>query len=366
MATTLEVDRSDLRRTRLHEAESEPLAPGQVRMRIDRVALTANTVTYAVAGDLLAYWDFYPTELPWGRVPAMGWADLVESAHPDIEVGGRYYGWWPMATEVVLTVSATPEGLRDDGPHRAPHAAAYRGFTRTDLDPWYDAAPDGEDRQALLRGLFLTGFLLDAQLADADDHGADALVVTSASSKTSIALATCAAARGARLVGLTSAGNIDFVRSVGHYDDIVTYDEVASSGLGSVAGVDSAVVVDVAGNSAVLAELHTRLGDAITASITVGKSHHDAPPVEITAGPTPEMFFAPGAVGRCIEQWGPEGWATRTASGLAAFVESSRSWLDLTLAEGPDATLDAWLAALDGAIGPAVGQMVSMQSPAEA
>jgi hypothetical protein len=366
MATTLEVDRSDLRRTRLHEAESEPLAPGQVRMRIDRVALTANTVTYAVAGDILAYWDFYPTEAGWGRVPAMGWADLVESAHPDIEVGGRYYGWWPMGTEVVLTASPTAEGLRDDGPHRAPHAAAYRSFTRTDLDPWYDAAPDGEDRQALLRGLFLTGFLLDAQLADAGDHGADAIVVSSASSKTSIALAVCAAERGARLVGLTSPGNVDFVRSLGLYGDVVTYDEVTQSGLAGIDDVASVVVVDVAGNGEVLAKLHSDLGDTIAASITVGMSHHDAPRVEITAGPTPQMFFAPGAVGRCIEQWGPEGWATRTASGLAAFVESSRSWLDLTRAEGPDATLDTWLAALDGAIGPAVGQMVSMQSSPQA
>lgn len=362
MTLSLEVDRTDLRTTRLVESDPEPLAEGQVRMRIDRVALTANTVTYAVAGDILAYWDFYPTELPWGRVPAMGWADLVESAHPDVEVGGRYYGWWPMATDVVLTVTPTPEGLRDDGPHRAPHAAAYRGFSRSDVDPWYDAGPEGEDRQALLRGLFITGFLLDAQLADAGDHGADALVVTSASSKTSIALAVCAAARGARLVGLTSPANVEFVRSLGLYGDVVTYDEVTASGLSSVDGVDSVVVVDVAGNSAVLAKLHADLGDAIAASITVGKSHHEAPPVEITAGPTPEMFFAPGAVGRCIEQWGPEGWASRTAEGLAAFVESSRSWLHLAHANGPDATVATWRAALDGEIGPSVGQIVSMHT----
>ena len=61
------------------------LAAGQVRFRIERFAVTANTVTYATTGDILGYWDFFPTGEPdWGCVPAMGWAEIVESQHPDV------------------------------------------------------------------------------------------------------------------------------------------------------------------------------------------------------------------------------------------------------------------------------------------
>ena len=35
------------------------LAEGQVRFRIERFAVTANTVTYATVGDTLGYWDFF-------------------------------------------------------------------------------------------------------------------------------------------------------------------------------------------------------------------------------------------------------------------------------------------------------------------
>ena len=72
---------------------------------------------------MLDYWGFYPTGDPtWGRVPAMGWAEVVESTHPGVEVGSRYYGWFPMAEYVDLTVGVTATGLRDDGAHRAAHA----------------------------------------------------------------------------------------------------------------------------------------------------------------------------------------------------------------------------------------------------
>ena len=42
---TLEVDRAACGETRLVAAPLEPLADGQVRLRVDRFALTANNVT---------------------------------------------------------------------------------------------------------------------------------------------------------------------------------------------------------------------------------------------------------------------------------------------------------------------------------
>src|SRR6186713_5279 len=129
---SLQVNRVAHGTTRVVEGAMPDLGPGQVRFRIERFAVTANTVTYATTGDTLGYWDFFPTgESGWGCVPAMGWAEIVDSQQPGAAVGSRFYGWYPMARYVDMTVTATADGIRDDGPHRAAHAPVYRAYTAT-------------------------------------------------------------------------------------------------------------------------------------------------------------------------------------------------------------------------------------------
>ena len=48
-----EVDRRDFRRTRTAASQSAGLSPGQIRLDVERFALTTNNVTYAVVGDML-------------------------------------------------------------------------------------------------------------------------------------------------------------------------------------------------------------------------------------------------------------------------------------------------------------------------
>ncbi|HEX2575093.1 MAG TPA: DUF2855 family protein [Aquihabitans sp.] len=357
----LEVDRSRCGETRVVEQELEPLGPGQVRLRVDRFALTANNVTYAVLGDMLGYWDFFPTGDPaWGRVPAMGWADVVESTHPDIATGGRCYGWFPMARFADLTASPTADGLRDDGDHRQAHAPVYRSYVDTARDAMYpggatgDDLGDAEDRHALLRGLFLTSFLADTALADADHHGADAVVVLSASAKTAIGFAQRTAERGVRSFGVTSPGNVDFVRSLGWYTDVLTYDDIPS-----LPQVD-AVSVDISGDGRSLAAVHDRFGDHLKHSMVIGKSHHDAPMAEVTAGPTPEFFFAPTEVSRRIAEWGADGFRRRSAEALEEFVAGSHHWLAVERSSGPASAAATWSEVFDGAVAPSTGRIVSL------
>ena len=330
--TTLEVNRAAVGKTQLVTIEMPALLAGQVRLRIDRYAVTANNVTYAVLGDMLGYWDFFPTGDPaWGRVPAMGWAEVVESDNSDIPTGGRYYGWYPMAEYLDLTAAATGTGLRDDGPHRLAHAPVYRAYVETRHDPLYpsnidDAAAlaDAEDRHALLRGLFATAFLADEFFADADYFGASTAIVLSASSKTAIGFAQRAAERGVgHVVGLTSSSNADFVRSLGWYDEVVTYDDIAR-----LAPRD-AVSVDMSGNAGALAAVHERLGDHLKYSMVIGKSHHDSPFAEVTVGPKPELFFAPTEIRRREEQWGAGAYRERLAAALQVFIDGSERWLDI-------------------------------------
>ena len=72
-------------------------------------------------------------------------------------------------------------------PHRSELAAAYNQYSPVLFDGLYD--PAHEDAMALLRGLFLTSFLADDALGETHYAGATSVLISSASSKTSIALA---------------------------------------------------------------------------------------------------------------------------------------------------------------------------------
>ena len=74
------------------------LAAGEVLLAVDRFALTANNVTYAVAGDMLNYWSFFPAEAGWGRIPVWGFGNVVKSRHDAVSTGERLYGYYPMSS----------------------------------------------------------------------------------------------------------------------------------------------------------------------------------------------------------------------------------------------------------------------------
>ncbi len=353
----LEIDRTCHGATRLVEEPLADLQQGQVRLRIDRFAVTANTVTYAVTGDTLGYWGFFPAAAGWGRVPAMGWADVVDTAHPAVPVGGRYYGWFPMSRYVDMTVTVTADGLRDDGAHRAAHAPVYRACTATDRDPFYQPGADAEDRHALLRGLFITGFLAEDFFFDHDYFGASRVLVLCASSKTAVGFVECADARsGLEVIGVTSNANHAFVHGLGRYDEAVCYEDVA------VVPVDAPIVsIDMSGNGVVLESVHAHFADRLRHSMAIGRSHHEAPPrTERLPGPRPAFFFAPTQVKKRLQDWGPDGYRERIGTALRRFVAGSRDWLAVTRSAGPTAAAETWRVVHGGRVPPNVGHIVSL------
>ncbi|MFT4572801.1 MAG: hypothetical protein ACI91F_003706, partial [Candidatus Binatia bacterium] len=72
-------------------AADTTLATGEVLLAVDSYAMTANNITYAVFGEMMNYWDFFPAPESWGRIPVWGFAEIVASAHPDLKVGERVY-----------------------------------------------------------------------------------------------------------------------------------------------------------------------------------------------------------------------------------------------------------------------------------
>ena len=348
----LEVSRSDIRTTRLVPSETpSALVANSVVLRLDSAALTSNNISYALSGDMLDYWGFFPTEPGWGRLPVMGFGTVVQSAHPDIAVGNRYFGFFPLGAHHMVQATVSRSGFIDSSPWREKHATVYKSF---------DAAqPTGHDDALLIfRGLFLTSFLIEDFLRERNYFGAQQVIITSASSKTSIALAHCLQKfSDLRVIGLTSKGNLSFVDNVGEYDDVITYNNLES--IEKVASV----VVDMAGNSSVVAEIHRLLDSLIMHSASVGATHWDAPR---TGGqipePRPEFFFAPSQAAKRNKEWGREVLNQRMTEALELFIESSTRWLTIQHTTGAGAVASLYGELVAGRVDPHLGHVVSFNS----
>lgn len=354
-----EVNRDDFRQTQAVDTPAADLAPGQIRLAVERFALTANNISYALTGDLLDYWGFFPTTAPWGRVPAMGFGSVVESANLDIEVGGRYFGFYPMSTELVIDARGRSHGFSDVGAHRSGHAATYVTFTDVTTEPGFRA--DRADEYLLLRGLFVTSFLVDDFLGDNGFFGAEQVLVTSASSKTSIALAHCLTSRSARAVGLTSARNRAFVENLSLYDEVITYDDIEA--------LDPAVpsvVVDMAGDAAVTSRIHHHFDDSLGHSCQVGATHWEETGGDQASlpGPKPAFFFAPSQLQKRSDDWGPGEALTRIGTALGAFLDGAPTWLTVERSAGADAVAQVYLDMLEGRTSPDTGQILSLSPTA--
>lgn len=361
--TTLLVRQDRLDQTRLAQTPDAPMADGQVRVRVDRFALTSNNITYAAFGEAMNYWQFFPTaEAGWGIVPVWGFATVVQSLHPGVAVGERLYGYWPMADHAVLQPARlTAAGFSDATPHRRELHAVYNQYLRCNADPFY--TPDSEDEQALLRPLFITSWLVDDFLADNGFFGASTLLLSSASSKTAYGTAHQLAQRpGLQVVGLTSARNKAFCERLGCYSRVLAYEQVDQL------AADTAVVyVDFAGNAALRREIHSRFHN-LKYSSSIGGTHVDRlGGGKDLAGPRPVLFFAPAQVKKRNADWGAAVLGERLVrawQGFLARVNNERApWLTTDHHIGAAAVQSAYAHVLAGQGDPGHGQILSLSEP---
>jgi hypothetical protein len=342
------VRRGDLRECRIADSEPAGLEPGQALLRVDAFGLTSNNVTYAVLGDAMSYWDFFPAPAGWGRLPVWGFAEVEESRADGVEPGARCFGYLPPSSRLVVTPAAADDrGFTDASPHRAELPPTYQRYLATATDPFY--APDTEAVQVLARGLFFTSFLIDDQLADDGNVDRGPVVISSASAKTAIAAAYLLARRdGAEVIGLTSPRNAEFVAGLGIYDRTVPYDAIDS--------LDRrpASFLDVAGDDGVRLAVHTHFGDELIQSLGVGMTHWEQFGTGAGAlpGPDPAFFFAPTRFAKRSEDWGAGGLEARAAEAWHPFCEWMSGWLRLDAEQGFDAVRAAYLDVLEGRVDP--------------
>jgi hypothetical protein len=352
------VKRDDIRETRIADSEPSALEHGQALLRVDSFGLTANNVTYAVMGDLMSYWDFFPAETGWGRVPMWGFADVEQSEAEGLDPGARVYGYLPPSSHLVVTPKGADEsGFTDRSPHRLALPSAYQRYTLTGTDPFYRA--DTEEIQMLLRPLFFTSFLIDDQIDDEGLAARGPVVISSASSKTAIGAAYLLAQReGVELVGLTSPRSAEFVEGLGIYGTTVTYDSIDSLERGP------ATFVDIAGDGGVRLALHSHFGDDLTYSMTVGVTHWeelDAGAESELPGPPPTIFFAPDRVDKRSQDWGAAALQARVADSWHGFCEWTDSWLSVAGGQGFEGVQSAYMDVLEGRVDPKTAHVLSLR-----
>lgn len=356
MVQTVQIRRSALSETRIVESAAASLGDGEVRLKIESFAVTANNVTYAVVGDAFGYWNFFPGEGEWGVVPMWGHAVVTESRHPEIMVGERVYGYLPMGDSLdVLPTGVSAGGFTDAAAHRQPMSPIYNQYSRLAADPEHDPAREAE--RMIFGPLFKTGFLIESFLRREGWLGAEAVVLTSASSKTAMGLASVARHRSPAIkrIGLTSAGNVEFVRRGGFYDQVLAYDDLA------ILPQIASVMVDFAGNAGLIRGVHTTLSDHLKYSCTVGATHvgtgfgQDNGPLP---GPAPVLFFAPDHAVAAIKELGPKVFGEAVGESWLRFIAEAGGALTIEVRDGLEAAKDAYLATLAGQTDPAVGIVI--------
>jgi len=346
-AWELAVSRQDLAVTRVVERPLPEVGPGEALLRVDRVGVTANNVTYAVLGDAYRYWQFFPTDPGWGVVPLWGFADVVASRADGVRPGDRLYGYLPSASHLLVRPAGVDSrGLRDASEHRADLPAPYNAYALTTGDLAY--APEHEDLQVLYRPLFWTSYLLADRLLETDLQDGQAVLLSSASSKTAYGAAFLLREAGREVVGLTSTRNVAFTESLGCYDRVVTYDDLAPLERRPY------VYVDVAGSSALTARLREHLQASLALHLLVGVTFQELAP----AGGGAAVFFAPDQMTRRITQWGAEEFSRRFAQAWQGFAPVVQGWVDIVQGQGPGGLAHAWQQVQSGASDPRTGHVL--------
>ncbi len=344
--TQFEVNRRDLNTHRLNQVARPELGTDEVRVRIDRFALTANNITYGVVGERIGYWKFFPASGDWGLIPVWGFADVTESNHSEVPVGDRLYGYFPMATEWILSPTRiSADRLQDGAAHRAELPPVYNSYARTLHEAHYDGSLDNE--RMLLMPLYATSYCLYDFVCANAYFDAPNIILTSASSKTAIG---CAYAfkddDKCTTIGLTSTGQLERVKALGLYDQVFDYADYKN--------IDSGVrstIIDISGNGEVLSSLHEYLGDNMAYTSNVGVTHFE----HNTMGPhfireRSAMFFAPGHMQQRAKEWGPGVFQQRAFEFWLKNSAASREWLQLDVHEGVETIPTVFANVRDGGL----------------
>jgi hypothetical protein len=357
----IQVNRKDFHQYKLVEKpnfKAEDVEEGQILVKINRFAFTANNITYAAVGEKVGYWNFFPVSDDWGVIPVWGYADVVLSKNEQIPIGARYYGYYPMGSHLLMSPNnIKASGFTDDMPHRQALPPIYNNYTNTATDPSYSKA--GEAYQCLFRPLFTTAFLIDDFMAENEFFTAQNIILTSASSKTAIGLACLLAKRkkdtSINIIGLTSTRNKEFVSSLGYYDQVLSYEEKSE-----IRDNEKVVIVDFSGNTNLQIQLQDQLGDHLSYNCLVGMVDWTNRGGANSGNIKGTIFFAPTHALKRTKEWGGAGFQKRLAKSWQIFTNDVNHWMKIETSKGAKGLTNLYPIMLEGKMNPKTGHMVDL------
>ena len=363
-----QVQKSNFSQTKIVSTEKPEIGAGETLLKIDHFGFTANNVTYAVAGDTLKYWNFFPasgnesSDTEMGIIPVWGFADVVESNADELPVGDRLFGYFPPAEYLIIEPdNVKSHSVVDNSEHRRELPPLYNRYQRVLSDPSYN--PKLDAARMLLGPLQLTSYCLWDAMQDNDWYGAKQVIVASASSKTSLGLAIALSDddNAPKSIGLTSANNKAFVESLGYYDQVIAYEDVEVE-LGDAA--TPTVIVDMSGNLGLIATLHGYFGDAMQKTLKVGLTHWDelnnSDAKQNINNERSEFFFAPGHVQKRYKDWGPGEFDKRSRGFMQKAATETMAWMDINLLDGLTELEGIYDDVCNGKVSPKTGIVVKL------
>lgn len=349
------VNRKDFHDFRISKTSPDSLEDGQILVEIKQFAFTSNNITYAAVGEKVGYWNFFPVSEEEGIIPVWGFADVVESKSDEISVGERFYGYYPMASHVVLVPTDIKNGnFTDSTPHRTALPQIYNHYVNTKLDHGYSV--EGEAFQSIFRPLFTTSFLIEDLFFDNNFFGSKNIILTSASSKTAIGLAFLLKQRkddhDIEIIGLTSSQHVDFVTKLGFYDKVYTYDSLDKIEF------EKSTIVDFSGNNQTQSELQEKLGDQLLYNCLVGMVDWQNRGKAASNG---TFFFAPSQATKRLKEWGPKVFQEKLAKTWLSFTKNAENWMTIKETNSTEDLGDLYIEMLDGNVDPSVGHIVKIE-----
>jgi len=315
----------------------EEIAEGEILLQIDNFAFTANSLSYATAGEGIGYWKLFPTEEGWGRIPVWGFADVVASKCDEVPTGERVYGFFPMSSHLVMKPSRIKaERFMDLAASRQSLPPLYNVYERLSSDTC--EYKELEDEQMLFFPLFGTSFIVHDFLLDNENFGADNVIISSASSKTALGTAGLIQKDprlDVRVIGLTSPKNKEFCESLGYYDQVFAYGEIESL----PENLDS-VFLDYTGDSQIMERVAARLGEHVKHGTVVGFTHNaiaggiESEALNRSNSAGYKLFFAPVRFAKRFQDWGAEGLRYRIYEAWFSLVQDAKAWGDMRRLRG--------------------------------
>ena len=359
--------------------EEPHVVEGQILVHVSKIIVTANTVTYSIAGraPVLNYFDTFPLEDPdYASCPVWGFGVVAQSKCKHVPVGQRLFGYFSFRPSVVLTpgpVNEKSRSFEDLAPNRQPMPQPYRSYRlQPALVPSSGGGGDGgggsgkemddmENFNAAGPLLFSTGWGC-AQQALA--RGANAMLLTSASSRTSMGAAFSARHHNlfSTVIGVTSERNVEFCQASGLYDIVATYESLAKEeeekeeegkgggALGALPLSTKLGIYDMAGNTAANKRLRERFGAAVVDFGRVGQTDVASSgsglarelPITAKGGAKPRSFLVFTALGEAAQKYGATEMQQMLAGAQEAYCRAMLPGFVCERAYGAEATLRVW------------------------